>query len=136
MNDSEKREAEREQRENEVGAIVRDALDAVVAVWPADAPILKESFPSVSAYDARPHIAIWYFFFMDADLEAAKTSGVTAWADRATREQMKARGLSADEADDAGIIFVTDEDARRAPTAYHFFNGCGNWYSEPKPGTS
>jgi len=31
---------------------------------------------------------------------------------------------------------LTDEDARRAPTAYHFFNGCGNWYSEPKPGES
>jgi hypothetical protein len=135
MDESEKRQAEREKREAEITAIVKDALDAVVAVWPADAPALHEYFPSVSAYNPVPHISIWYFFLMDADLEAAKASRLTAWTDRATREQLLAAGLPADAVAEAGIIFVTDEDARRAPTAYHFFNGCGNWYSEPKPTT-
>ena len=136
MNDAEKREAEREQREADIASLVRTALDAVVAIWPADAPPLKEYFPSASAYGPLPHIAIWYFFFMDADLEVAKARRITAWADRTTRAQMKVQGLPADVVADAGIIFVTHEDAQRAPTAYHFFNGCGNWYSEPKPGES
>jgi len=136
MDDREKREIARQEREAEIGDIVRDALDDVVAEWPVGAPKLKESFPSLSAYEARPHVAIWYFFWMDADLEVAKVTRVTAWADRATRNRMKARGLPDDVVAGAGIIFVTHEDAQRAPTAYHFFNGCGNWYSEPKPGES
>jgi hypothetical protein len=132
--DYERRKAERERREAEIAAIVRSALDAVVAEWPDNAPVLKEYFPSVSAYQALPHISIWYFFFMDADLEVAKTSRVTAWADRATREELTAHGLPAAVVADASVIFVTDEDARRAPSAYHFFNEGSNWYSEPKPG--
>jgi hypothetical protein len=133
MDDSEQREIARTEREAEIADIVRAALDDVVAVWPAGAPKLKEYFPSVSAYEALPHISIWYFFLMDADIEIAKATRVTAWADRETRRQLLAHGLSQDVAEEAGIIFVTDEDARRAESAYHFFNGCGNWYSEPKP---
>ena len=133
MDDSEKRQAERERREAEIAAIVKDALNEVVAAWPSDAPALKEYFPSVSAYSEPPHVSIWYFFMTDADLEAAKASGVTAWADRETRARLRTRGLSAEIADDAGVIFVTDEDARRAPNAYHFFNDGSNWYSEPRP---
>ena len=136
MDDREKREIARQEREAEIGDIVRDALDDVVAEWPVGAPKLKESFPSVAAYEALPHVSIWYFFWMDADLEVAKVTRVTAWADRATRNRMKARGLPDDVVAGAGIIFVTHEDAQRAPTAYHFFNDCGNWYSEPKPGES
>ncbi len=133
MDDREQREIARKEREAEIADLVRAALDDVVAVWPAGAPKLKEYFPSVSAYETIPNIAIWYFFWLDADIEIAKATRVTAWADRETRRQLRGHGLAEDVVAAASVIFVTDEDARRAQTAYHFFNGCGNWYSEPRP---
>jgi hypothetical protein len=133
MDEQERREAERIRREAEVGALVERVRNAVVAAWPAGAPALKEHFHSVSAYRPLPHISLWYMFTMDAELEVAKTSRLTAWADRATREQLKALGCPIDVVEDMGVVFTTDEEARKAPSAYHFFNDGSNWHSESKP---
>src|SRR3954469_1319237 len=105
MDAREKREAERNRRETEVGALVERARTAVVAAWPAGAPALKEHFHSISAYGPLPHISLWYMFMMDAELEAAKTSRLTAWADRATREHLNAQGCPMDVVADMSVIF-------------------------------
>jgi hypothetical protein len=136
MDERERRETERKRREAEVGARVERARDAVVAAWPTGAPTLKEHFHSVSAYGPLPHISLWYMFTMDVELEAAKTSRLTAWADRTTREQLSAQGCPMDVVEDMSVIFTTDEEARKAPSAYHFFNDGSNWHSEPKPAKS
>jgi hypothetical protein len=136
MDEQEWRETAGERRAARVGAFVERARNAIVAAWPAGAPTLKEHFHSVSAHGPLPHISLWYMFTMDTELEAAKMSRLTAWADRATREQLKAQGCPMDVVEHMGVLFTTDEQARKAPSAYHFFNDGSNWYSEPKPANS
>ena len=126
-------EAERDRRRAELEPIITGATDAVAADWPRRGPKLYEHFHYGAVHIAPQHLAIFYMFLKDADLAVAKTNGLTAWADRATREQLRARGYPADVIDAVGVTFVTDEDARKARSFYHYFNGSGeNWHSEPR----
>lgn len=102
----------REQRQQRLEAIVTAAVKAVRQQFRGSAPsILSDTFFGAMGIDPK-HLAIWYIFKMDADLEKARETGLTDQIEKATRSQLLAGGYPAKAVPLIGVAFTSDEDVQ------------------------
>ena len=66
------------------------------------------------------HLAFWYFFVTQADLERAQQSGLTERMVDSTRTGLLLRGYPRDAVPEVGISFASDEDVQRTANGDYY----------------
>jgi hypothetical protein len=135
MDEQQRNDAEKAARKQALEQIVTDSLNAVIAALPAGCPNLKEHFFYGAVEIAPVHLAAWYVFHTNADLEIARRDAFTLWIDRRTRAEMQARHYPTEALTKIGVSFTTDQDIKDSGlNFYQYFNSSSPiMHSETKP---
>ena len=135
MDEQQRNDAEKAARKQALEQIITDAMNAVIAALPFGCPKVKEHFFYDAVEISPVHLAAWYVFPTNDNLEIAKRDTFTTWIDRRTRDEMRARDYPTEALTKISVSFTTDQDIKDSGlNFYQYFNSSSPiMHSEPKP---
>ncbi len=104
---------QRDKRQKQLDAIVTIATDRIVKAIADRKPRLHSNFFYGASAIHPKHLVTWYLFETDADLAAAKESGLTTTIEQRTREELSDAGYPANGVTKMMVSFTTHEEIER-----------------------